>query len=483
MEMENKTSRAVSSLESESKGIIANRLNGKIEPGESNLTSETSTCAEELWAKILDSLAIELNNKQAFMTWLAPTKAVKYENGTLVVSVPNGFFIEWIEQYYRPIIEETIRKIVQEPIKVKLQANESKTIGILEANTKSGVGIRPDASKLQARYTFDNFIVGESNRLAYAACRAVAETPAKTYNPLFIYGGVGLGKTHLLQAIGNHAKKVNSNLKIYYIPAENLFIELIQAIERGNTISFKDKYRSQDILLIDDIHYLIGKERLQEEIFHIFNYLHSAARQIVFTSDRPPYEIPTIEDRLASRLQQGLVVDIQPPDIETRIAILRKKAEAEGFELRQEIAYLIATRVRTNIRILEGCLIRLMAIQSIEAKPLTIEQVERAISALIPNTNNITPETITEKTAEEFKITINQIKGQSRTKTQTQARQVAMYLMRKHLGLSLKEIGLYFGKKDHTTVLHAIKKVEDMRTLDQEFASLLNRITMRINRA
>lgn len=449
--------------------------------------NDTVSQAEALWAKILDALAIELNNKQAFMTWLTPTKAVKYENNSLIIQVPNAFFIEWIEQYYRAIIDKTITKIILSPIKVEFQTMDSIfQEGAVETSTtkvNTNKQNNPDTSKLQARYTFENFIVGESNRLAYAACKAVAESPARVYNPLFIYGGVGLGKTHLLQAIGNQAKKLNFNLRVYYIPAENLFIELIQAIERGNTLSFKDKYRSQDILLIDDVHYLIGKERLQEEIFHMFNYLHSAGKQVVFTSDRPPYEIPTIEDRLASRLQQGLVVDIQPPDIETRIAILRKRADAEGFELRQEFAYMIAKRVKTNIRVLEGCLIRIMAIQSMEAKPLTMEQVERAITALIPNSNNITPEIITQKTAEEYKITTTQLKAKSRTKTQAQARQVAMYLMRKQLGLSLKEIGLYFGKKDHTTVLHAIKKIEELKTLDRELSDLINRITMRITRA
>jgi chromosomal replication initiator protein len=448
-----------------------------------NKNPGTTEAASTLWGKMLDILSIQVNNKEGFATWLAPTRGVSYDNDTLKVEVPNPFFVEWISQYYLTAIQEASRKVANHEFQVVFCTRDAKGISLTAVVPHRSFRFQPDISRLQERYTFDTFVVGECNRFACAASKAVAEAPAEAYNPLLIYGGVGLGKTHLLHAIGNHAKKLKTNLKVYYTPAENLFIELIQAIERGNTLEFKNKYRSQDILLIDDVHYLIGKERLQEEIFHIFNNLHGAGKQVAFTSDRPPHEIPTLEERLSSRLQAGLVVDLQPPDLETRIAILRKKAEKEGYELSQDLAYLIASRVKSNIRSLEGCLIRLMAVSSIEGKTITPEQAEQALNAIIPKNDLITTDKILEKTAEEFKVRTSELKSDVRTKNITLARHVAMYLIRKMLCYSLKEIGGCFGGKDHTTILHACEKVEQLRNQEQEFDARISRLTIGINGA
>lgn len=436
------------------------------------------TNAALIWSRILDVLQEQVS-KDGFATWLAPTKGIQLEDNILKVEVPNSFFIDWIGQYYLNAIEEATKNTVNTQLRVVFCTKDSTQNSHAVTQIRS-IKVQPYLTKLQERYTFDSFVVGECNRFAYAACKAVAESPAEVYNPLLIYGGVGLGKTHLLHAIGNHAKKLKQGLRVYYTAAETLFIELIQGIERGNTLNFKSKYRSQDILLIDDVHYLVGKERLQEEIFHIFNNLHGEGKQVAFTSDRPPHEIPTLEERLASRLQAGLVVDLQPPDIETRIAILRRKAEKEGFELSQDVAYSIASRVNSNIRQLEGCLIRLIAISSIQNKKITIEIAERALNAIVPKTDFVTKEKIIEKVANDFNLRVSELKSDSRTRNVALARQIAMYLMRKLINLSLKEVGAYFGGKDHTTVLHACDKIEQMRTQDIETDERLNHLILGI---
>ena len=439
--------------------------------------------ASRLWERILDFLSIQINNKDGFTTWLSPIRVVSYDNNILKIEVPNPFFVEWISQYYLNAIQEAGRKVLNQEFQVVFCTKDTKGNSLTAVMPPRAFRGRPDISKLQERYAFDTFVVGECNRFACAACKAVAEAPAEVYNPLLIYGGVGLGKTHLLHAIGNHEKKLKTNLKVYYTPAENLFIELIQAIERGNTLEFKNKYRSQDILLIDDVHYLIGKERLQEEIFHIFNNLNGAGKQIAFTSDRPPHEIPTLEERLSSRLQAGLVVDLQPPDLETRMAILRKKAEKDGYELSQDLAYLIASRVKSNIRALEGCLIRLMAVSSIEGKAITPEQAEQVLNAILPKNDLITTDKILEKIGTDFKLRPSELKSDVRTKNVALARHIAMYLMRKILCYSLKEVGGHFGGKDHTTVLHACEKIEQLRNQDQEFDERIKRLILGISGA
>jgi chromosomal replication initiator protein len=325
-------------------------------------------------------------------------------------------------------------------------------------------------------------VVGESNRLAAAAARNVAERPGAAYNPLFIYGGVGLGKTHLLQAIGNHCLATHRAVRVHYAAAETVFIELIQAIERNSRLEFKSRYRGLNVLLLDDIHYLIGKERLQEEIFHIFNYLHDAGSQIVFTSDRPPRDIPTLEERLISRLGSGLVVDIQPPDIETRSAILMRRAAQEHVELPEDVRLYIAHRIKTNVRALEGSLVRLMAMASLEARPLTVPLAEAALRDIVPQEPQIDQNRVLSVVADHYQVPVSEICGTRRTKQLALARQVAMHQMRSLLAYSLKEIGHHCGRRDHSTVIHGIAKIERLRTQDPAFAAKLTSISTKIGK-
>jgi chromosomal replication initiator protein len=341
---------------------------------------------------------------------------------------------------------------------------------------------RPDAYRLQSRYTFDTFVVGESNRFAVAAARSVADHPGTNYNPLFIYGGVGLGKTHLVQAIGNQARSARPGLRVLYTAAEALFIELIQAIEKNAKLEFKNKYRGLDLLLLDDVHYLVGKERLQEEVFYTFNSLHDAGSQIVFTSDRPPQDIPNLESRLASRLGSGLVVDIQAPELETRIAILKQKAAADSADIPDELAYYVAARVRSSVRALEGAWVRILALSSLAGRPLTVDLAQEALKDIVKEDEPLDPKRLIAACAEHFGVSVHDLTNGGRTKQLALARQVAMYMMRRTLRLSLKEIGQLFDGKDHTTVMHAIRKVEELRVTDPGFASRLEKLSRGISR-
>jgi chromosomal replication initiator protein len=444
--------------------------------------SQDFEAAQRLWSEVLDQLSLQVN-RQGFDTWLAPTKVRALRAGTLEVEVPNSFFAEWIGQHYLNDIRAALRNAGGRDLAVSLQPRDlADAAALLRQTAPSRSAGSTDGGRLQARYTFDNFIVGESTRLACAAARSVAESPGRTYNPLFIYGGVGLGKTHLIQAIGNQALRVNRSIRVHYTAAEALFLELIQAIEKNTRLEFKRRYRGLNLLLLDDIHYLIGKERLQEEIFHIFNHLHDAGSQIVFTSDRPPKDLPTLESRLISRLGSGLVVDIQPPELETRIAILKQKAAHDDRDLPDEVAYYIAARVRSSVRELEGCLIRLVALASLSDRPVTVGLAEEALRDLVAIDAPVDRETIIDNTADEFGIPTADIKGSRRTKQLALARQVAMYLLRKKLDLSLKEIGFCFGGRDHTTVMHAIEKVERLKTEDAAFSTRLKKLDAGISR-
>jgi chromosomal replication initiator protein len=438
--------------------------------------------AQALWDEVLERVSLRVA-KEGFDTWLAPTTGSKLTSTTLEVQVPNAFFAEWIGQHYMADIRTALADASPSPIEIVFKPRDVAAAATLQRpSSRTAEQARNGEYRLQARYTFTNFVVGESNRFAYAAARSVAERPGGTYNPLFIYGGVGLGKTHLIQAIGNHAISVRSNLKVQYVAAEAFFIELIQAIEKNTRLAFKQKYRRLNLLLMDDVHYLVGKERLQEEVFHIFNHLHDAGSQVVFTSDRPPKEIPTLEERLVSRLGSGLVVDIQPADLETRIAILKQKAALEEQEVPHDVAYYIAARVKSSIRELEGSLVRLLALSSLTSRPVTVELAEEALKDLLAAAVPVTKDSIILASAEHYGVTVDQIKGSRRTKHLALARQVAMYLIRQTLGLSLKEIGLSFGGKDHTTVIHAIEKVERLRTQDEAFAAQLRKLAAGINR-
>jgi len=432
--------------------------------------------AGKLWADVLDYVRPRIS-REGFETWLAPTRGRTLAGEVLVVEVPNSFFADWISQHYSAEVRTALASISLRELSLSFRPRDNAdTETLVRRAPARRVAARPNGYRLQPHLTFDNFIVGESNRLAVAAARSVAARPAASYNPLFIYGGVGLGKTHLAQAIGNLALATKPALKVYYTAADDLFIELIQAIEKNARLEFKNKYRCLDLLLLDDIHYLVGKERLQEEVFYIFNSLHDSGSQIVFTSDRPPQDIPALEARLASRLGSGLVVDIQPPELETRIAILKQKATLDRAELPDDVAHFIAAAVRTSVRALEGSWIRLLAIASLDGRPISLPLAREALKDLVPEEEPVNHGRIIQACADNFGVSLREITSGGRTKQLALARQVAMYLLRSTLSLSLKEIGALFGNKDHTTVMHAIKRVSDLRTKDPAFAARLDKL-------
>lgn len=432
--------------------------------------------AEGLWAAILDYVRPRVS-REGFETWLAPTKGVALSGNVLEVDVPNSFFADWLSQHYSAEVQAAMTSVSRQELSVSFRPRDAADTGILirRAPARRPVA-RQNGYRLQSHLSFANFVVGESNRLAVAAARSVAERPGAGYNPLFIYGGVGLGKTHLVQAIGNLAVAAKPGLKVYYTAADDLFVELIQAIEKNTRLEFKNKYRCLDLLLLDDVHYLVGKERLQEEVFYIFNSLHDAGSQIVFTSDRPPQDIPALEDRLASRLGSGLVVDIQAPELETRIAILKQKAAMDHAALPDDVAYFIAARVRTSVRALEGSWIRLLALASLDGRPITVPLAEEALKDLLREEEPVDHGRIIKICAEHFGVAHRAITSGGRTKQLALARQVAMYLLRASMSLSLKEIGNLFGNKDHTTVMHAIKRVGELRVNDPQFAARLEKL-------
>jgi len=433
--------------------------------------------AKIAWDNILNYIKEKINS-QSFVTWFGSSKGVELKDDVLLVEFPNGLFIDWIEQHYFNILEEAINNLNGN--KMRLAFKAAKQQGDRPIKKKKRFFISQDGTKLQERYNFENFVVGKNNEFAHAAALAVAEAPGQAYNPLFLYGGVGLGKTHLMQAIGNFVHKQYKDLNVYYTQAESIMNELIDAIQKTQQMTFKKKYRTKDILLIDDIQFLYGKERLQEEIFHTFDYLYSQGKQIVITSDRPPKDLLTLEERLTSRFQGGLVVDIQPPDLETRIAILQKKAEKDNVKLPTNVAYYIASRVKSNIRELEGYLIRLLALSSLSGQDVTEGLAEEVLKDLLGTNKNITKEAILKVISSEFGFTEMDIKGPKRTQKLALARQISMYLTRTILNLSLTEIGEFFGGKDHSTVIHAIEKIESLNHIDAEFAQKLERITNRI---
>jgi len=436
---------------------------------------------ETLWGAVMEHLKTRIP-EEGFNTWFKPTRFLEQREGMLLVEVPNPFFVEWIEEYYGKALADALAEVNSGDLRIAFRARKVEPGAARPRFTRRRFVYAKDGSRLQERYTFANFVVGEHNRFAHAAALAVAEAPSEVYNPLFIYGGVGLGKTHLLQAIGNYLHRARPKLAVAYIPAETLFIELIDAVEKGTRMEFKNRYRSKDLLLIDDIHFLRGKESLQEEIFHLFNHLYEGGKQVVLTSDRPPREIPTLEERLASRFSGGLVVDIQPPDLETRIAILLRKASSEKQNLPQDVAYYIASRIRSNVRELEGALIRLLALSSLTGQGLTTSLAEEVLHDLLRNRPRTTPNRITKQVARTFNVTIEEIKGRRRTAPLALARQSAMFLIRKLLGLSLKEIGRFFGGKDHTTVIHAVAKIKRLTEEDLEFKEKIMGMEQRINR-
>ncbi len=419
-------------------------------------------------------------SEDSYKTWIEPIEFVEYGDGKCVLMVPNAFFRDWVAENFEAVLLTLLKDVTKSEIKIEyVLKKEQKDDG------KKGIFVRRPVpyNLFNPKYTFENFVVGSGNQFANAACLAVSTNPGRTYNPLFIYSGVGLGKTHLLNAIGNFLLKHGSANpeKICYITAEHFTNELINALRYQKMEDFRNRFRKMDILLIDDIQFIAGKERTQAEFFHTFNTLYDNMKQIVLTSDKFPADIENFEERLRSRFEWGLIADIQPPDIETKVAILNKKAENDNVNLPLDVAFFIASNTEDNIRSLEGALIRIGAFASLNDSPVTIDLVKEVLGHIIKQKKKeITIDMIIKEVANYFSIKPSEIKSARRIKSIIQPRQIAIYLSRKLTGYSLVSIGDKFGGKDHTTVLHSIKKVEEEMKIKKEFKSVVEKIESRI---
>jgi chromosomal replication initiator protein len=423
--------------------------------------------AEQAWQSVLAQLQMEMP-RASYDTWVRDTRPTAYENGIITVGVRNAYARDWLESRLATTVSRLLIGILNSNVAVEFvvsPANEADSHTDPDPErVASSMEITTSEAKsrhvtLNPRYTFDTYVVGSGNRLAHAACQAVAEKPARAYNPLFLYGGVGLGKTHLLHAIGNacHADGLN----VLYVSSEEFTNDMINAIRTHTTQAFREKYRSADVLLVDDIQFIAGKESTQEEFFHTFNTLHGQDKQIIVSSDRPPKSLVTLEERLRSRFEWGLSADIQAPDFETRLAILRSKAERTGRHISDEILESVAKQIQSNIRELEGALNRIIAFADLSGSALTPSLVEVALSDLLPSSRDLEPDKILSQVAEYYKLSIEKLLGRDRTKDVAHPRQVAMYLLREEAKISFPQIGEALGGRDHSTVMSAIDKVKD----------------------
>ncbi len=441
--------------------------------------------AQSAWQAAVGQLQIEMS-KASFETWVRSAELVKYDQGIFTVGVQNAFARDWLEKRLTSTVVRLLDGLMEGPQKVEFivyhkdyQDSVSGPVAAAPAQISFTTPIPAPATNagttaMNSRYTFDNFVVGSSNRLAHAACMAVAENPAHAYNPLFLYGGVGLGKTHLLYAIGNMARQQGK--QVMYVTSEEFANDLINSIRTHNTQAFRERYRYIDVLLIDDIQFIAGKESTQEEFFHTFNSLHSQEKQIVISSDRPPRAMSTLEERLRSRFEWGLIADIQPPDLETRIAILRSKAERMHRDVPDEIINYIARQFQSNIRELEGALTRVVAYSDLRDKNLTIDLAEIALTDLLPQQNQLEPNRVVDVVASAFGVSREKLLSRERTREVALPRQVVMYLLREEANVSLPQIGEVLGGRDHTTVIYACEKVADMIERDDHLRTQIIQI-------
>jgi chromosomal replication initiator protein len=459
-----------------------------------------------IWEKTLENIKNQITNP-SFNTWFSETKAVLTTGeNQLVLQVPNNFIQEWIETQYTDLIEEILKDLTgnqwtlllltpKQVEKFKEKQKENKDynkndpendndLEIVEDNMEEKSPDQEFQNGFNPKYTFDTFVVGNSNRFAHAASLAVAEAPAKAYNPLFIYGDVGLGKTHLMQAIAHFILKNNPDYKVVYVSSETFTNELINSIKDDSTVDFRDKYRNIDILLVDDIQFLAGKERTQEEFFHTFNTLHESNRQLIISSDRPPKEIPTLEERLRSRFEWGLITDIQKPDLETRIAILRKKADVENLTIPNEVIIYIANKIQSNIRELEGALVKVIAYSSLVDREIDIELAREALKDLVNKKKQeqieVNIERIKKIITDDYNLRMEDMESKKRTQNIAFPRQIAMYLSRELTDFSLPHIGDEFGGRDHTTVIHAHNKIKEKIENENDFSNKIERLTDKI---
>jgi len=443
---------------------------------------------KSLWDQVIPALEKSLN-KPIYEALISSTKPLSLDNGKFEIAVPNELVKDWLSKHCVTLLEQEVRLLSPDIERVTFVVGpEDLFITPLVEKTERKEEAKKSTSHpriefLNPRYTFDAFVVGQGNRFAHAASLAVAEAPAKAYNPLFLYGGVGLGKTHLMQAIGHHVANLNPRAKILYISSETFTNELINSIRDDRTLQFKNKYRNIDLLMVDDIQFIAGKERTQEEFFHTFNSLYLAHKQIVLSSDRPPKEIPTLEERLRSRFEWGLTADIQAPDFETRVAILQKKAELSELSVSTEILSYVATKISSNIRELEGALVRLVAFASLTACEINLSMVDQVLKDIFDPKKKgagISLEVIKKQTAQHYSVKLDDLSAKIRTKEIAEARQVAMYLCRTLTSSSLPKIGAEFGGRDHTTVMHAVEKIKSIKGSTPKIKEAINAISLNI---
>src|SRR5687767_9013151 len=428
-----------------------------------------------IWDQVLTRIETKVN-RHSFYTWFKPTSFISDGGASITVRVPNTLFKDWLTKHYSVVLSEALAEVRRPGVSVEFVAE-----GMTPAPPAPDPGPVPEnplpvapaaplatvSGGLNPRYTFDTFIVGPSNQFAHAACRAVAEAPSRSYNPLFIYGGVGLGKTHLMHAVGQYVLQHDQSLTLTYIPSERFMNEMINAVRYDRILDFRERYLNLDVLDVDDIQFVSGKEGTQTEFFHTFNALYDAQKQIVISSDRPPHEIPALEERLRSRFEWGLIADIQSPELETKVAILKRKAEAEAVPLPDEVALFIAQRIKSNIRELEGSLIRLIAYASLTGRDISLELTQEVLrNAMDLDERSITLESIQRYVADNYKLKVADLKSRNNSKSVALPRQVAMYLCKALTQASLPEIGRCFGGKHHSTVIHSIKKIEELRKRD-----------------
>ena len=441
--------------------------------------------ANQAWQTVLGQLQMEMP-RASYDTWVRDTLPMNYEDGLLTIGVRNAYARDWLESRLSSTVSRLLVGIMNRTVDVNFVVSQNGNGENHEEHEAHETDEEPETSSFQLvpanlnpRYTFENFVVGSGNRLAHAACQAVAEKPARAYNPLFLYGGVGLGKTHLLHAIGNAC--VARGLNVLYVSSEEFTNDLINAIRTQTTPAFRDKYRTSDVLLVDDIQFIAGKESTQEEFFHTFNTLHGQDKQIIVSSDRPPKSMVTLEERLRSRFEWGLSADIQPPDLETRQAILRYKAERSGRRVPDEIIEVIAERVQSNIRELEGAFNRIVAFAELSGSPITAKLAEVALADLLPPSTEINPERVVSLVAESFSLTADRLIGRDRSRAVALPRQIAMYLLRREADISLPQIGKVLGGRDHTTVMYAIDKVTDMLERDERLRRQVVQIRQKLH--